>query len=401
MQANMQQDTVYIVGLYKNGTSWLLAALAAHPQFAALREIDLLKAVARGKSKMKLRSPRERLANVFGRSAFCGLRADQLAPGAFRAYARTSRVAQGASSVFDLPSSTAIETISAMLSNTAGTQNAPAIEIERPILGKPLSFTDIPIGLRTDLFISVRDSNSTEEVLNKFIEAIIRYVPRTNRLVLKGADQITSMPALMKMHPRSPKIAIVRDGRDAAVSAFFYRDLMRQRRSAWHHNYASYWAPIAFVRETSIFILTRIRNLFGYGDDWRLGRSMRIWRERVRKVLYWAERDELYVIRYEDLIADFRGSLTKLLVWLGVDASVETVVMIESACSFESMTGRPRGVAKPDTIRRGISREWMDNLTLRDRKLAWRIASRELALLGYGRDGELFPLRLESRTDTD
>lgn len=400
MQANVQQDAVYIVGLYKNGTSWLLAALAAHPQFTALREIDLLRAVARGKSKMKLRSARERLANVFGRSAFCGLRAEQLAPGAFRAYARDSREVQGVSSVFDLPSSTAIETISAMLSNAAGySQNDQSIEIERPVLGKPLSFTDIPVGLRTDLFISVRDSNSAEEVLNRFIEAIIRYVPRNNRLVLKGADQIVSMPALMKIHPRSPKIAIVRDGRDAAVSAFFYRDLMRERRSAWHHNYTSYWAPVAFIRETSIFTLTRIRNLFGYGNDWRLGRSMRIWRERVRKVLYWAERGELYVIRYEDLIADFRGSLTKLLTWLGVDASVETVTMIESACSFESMTGRPRGVAKPDTVRRGITREWMSNLTLRDRKLAWRIASKELSLLGYGCDGELFPLHVELKAD--
>jgi hypothetical protein len=400
MNANLQKDAVYIVGLYKNGTSWLLAALAAHPQFTALREIDLLRAAARGKSKMKLRSAQERLSNVFGRNAFCGLRAEQLAPGAFRAYARDSRLVQGASSVFELPSLTAIETISAMLSDANGhPKDSQSIEIEHLTPGKPLSFADIPVALRIDLFNSVRDSNSTEEILNRFIEAIIRYAPSSNRIVLKGADQIVRMPALMKMHPHSPKIAIVRDGRDAAVSAFFYRDLMRQRRLAWHHNYASYWAPVASVREASIYVLTRIRNVLGYGNDWRLGRSMRIWRERVRKVLYWVERDELYLIRYEDLIADFRGSLSKLLTWLSVDASIETVTAIESACSFESMTGRPRGMAKSDTIRRGITREWMSSLTSSDRNLAWRIASKELSLLGYGRDGELFPLHIELKTD--
>jgi len=67
-------DPVFIVGLYKNGTSWLLSALAAHPQFSALRELDVLRSVG-GRTGQRLLPRRERLMNVFGRSAFCALRA--------------------------------------------------------------------------------------------------------------------------------------------------------------------------------------------------------------------------------------------------------------------------------------------------------------------------------------
>ena len=35
---------VFIVGQYKCGTSWLLAALSAHPELIGVRELDLLRA---------------------------------------------------------------------------------------------------------------------------------------------------------------------------------------------------------------------------------------------------------------------------------------------------------------------------------------------------------------------
>src|ERR1700733_1810130 len=113
-------DPIFIVGLYKNGTSWLLSALAAHPEFAALRELDVLRSVA-GRSGRRFLPTEERLANVFGRSAFCALRAEQLAPRAFRSYLADP----GSSSVrslYRLPPPLAIAVISSMLRAEGGRQ---------------------------------------------------------------------------------------------------------------------------------------------------------------------------------------------------------------------------------------------------------------------------------------
>jgi hypothetical protein len=373
-------DPVFIVGLYKNGTSWLLSALAAHPEFTGVRELDVLRAVA-GRSGRRLLPPRERLANVFGRSSFCALRAEQLAPGAFRAQL-TDPVFASAASVYDLPADAAVATLRSML--TA----ARPVGGVRPIRSKPVGFLNFPPALLAAAFTALRDAGTPAAAMDGFLAALAPGLPAGRRLVLKGADQIRCLDALQAWRPHAPKIAIVRDGRDAAVSAFHYRELMRRRHMAWEHGHLSFLKPLDLTRHWGLRALSAAWQLAGYGPDWRLGRSMQVWAERVRRVLAAAERGELYVMRYEDLLADFPTTFTRLLAHLGADARPETVAAVRETSSFEAQSGRPRGVSGDKVIRRGVAGEWRESLTVRDQALAWRVAGAELAAMGYRRDGE-------------
>lgn len=373
-------DPIFIVGLYKNGTSWLLSALAAHPQFAALRELDVLRSVA-GRKGRRLLPPDERLANVFGRSAFCALRAEQLAPKAFHAHLGAAD-AGPARSLYQLPPHVAIAVISSMLRAEGGRQ-MPGLSD-----GIASGFRNFPAPVLERAFSALRDAGEPVAAMDGFLAALMPALPPARRLVLKGADQVRCFDALRDWRPGAPKIAIVRDGRDAAVSAFHYRQLMRERRMAWHHGHLSFVKPLALARDAGIGGVTALRRGLGYGPDWRLGRSMSVWADRVRRVLAGAERGELYVMRYEDLLDDFASSFSRLLTWLGADASPATVAKIAEATSFEAMSGRPRGVSGEDVMRRGIAGEWRESLNRRDQALAWRVAGAELTAMGYTREGK-------------
>lgn len=364
-------NPVFIVGLYKNGTSWLLSALAAHPEFAALRELDVLRSVA-GRRGRRLLPPRERLANVFGRSAFCALRAEQL---------------QRARPLYALAPEAAVAGIARLLADEGG-KGGPWASV-----GRPLGFQNFAPQLLAQAFAALRDATTPATAMDGFLAALAPGLPPGRRLVLKGADQILCLDALKHWHPDAPTIAIVRDGRDAAVSAFHYRELMRARRMAWHHSHLSFVKPLALLRNAGIQGITALRRLTGHGLDWRLGRSMDVWADRVRRVLAAAERGELYVVRYEDLLTDFDQHFTRLLQWLGAEASPGTVAAMARASSFEAMSGRPAGVAGQDVMRKGIAGGWRESLNARDQALAWRVAGTELAAMGYSRDDDLASFR--------
>lgn len=359
-------DPVFIVGLYKNGTSWLLSALAAHPQFAALRELDVLRSVA-GRDGRTLLPAHVRLANVFGKSAFCALKAEQLA--------QAER-----DSVYRSPAPQAIAALRKLVQ--ADSRGVPSAA------GRPMSFLNFEPALLERAFAALRDAGTPALAMDGFLAALAPGYPAQRRLVLKGADQVLCFDALQGWRPGAPKIAIVRDGRDAAVSAFHYRRVMRAERMAWHHGHLSFVKPFAVARAAAIGGITALRRIGGYGSDWRLGRSMSVWADRVRRVLAAAERGELQVLRYEDLLRDFEGEFGRLLARLGADHSAATVAAAAKASSFEVMSGRPRGVSGESVVRKGVAGEWREALTARDQALAWRMAGRELAAMGYSRDGE-------------
>ncbi|HEY1991928.1 MAG TPA: sulfotransferase domain-containing protein [Gammaproteobacteria bacterium] len=376
-------DPVFIVGLYKNGTSWLLSALAAHPQFSALRELDVLRSVG-GRSGRQLLPRRKRLANVFGRSAFCGLKAEQLAPHAFRGFLPAGETAS-AGSLYALPPPTAVATLRNMLTAEQG---------QRPIgadLQRPLVFLNFPSARLEEAFAAIDAARDVPTAMAGFLAGLAPALPKGRRLVLKGADQILCLDALQDYYPRAAKMAIVRDGRDAAVSAFHYRELMREKRMAWHHGHLSYLQPVDRLRDLGIRGVQALRSTAGYGPDWRLGRSMQVWAERVRRVLAAAARGELYVLRYEDLLADFGATFTALLEWLEADADPATVAAVAKASSFQALSGREAGVDAQDVLRKGTAGEWHGSLNARDQALAWRVAGAELTAMGYCRDNEPVP----------
>jgi hypothetical protein len=327
-----------------------------------------------------------RLSNVFGKSAFCSLRAEQLAPKAFRSYLNDPSLSP-ARSLYGLPPHVAVEVIRSML-QVQGGRMTPDRGHDRP-----RGFLNFTPEMMERAFIVLRDASDPAAAMDGFLSALTPGLPTGRRLILKGADQVLRFDALREWRPDAPKIAIVRDGRDAAVSAFHYRELMRERRMAWHHGHLSYLKPVALLREAGIWGAQTLRRTTGYGPDWRLGRSMSVWADRVRRVLAAAEQGELYVLRYEDLLDDFAGTFGRLLDWLGADASPATVAAVAKASSFEAQSGRPRGVSGQDVMRRGIAGEWRESLNSRDQALAWRVAGVALTAMGYTRDQEPQPFQ--------
>ena len=86
-----------------------------------------------------------------------------------------------------------------------------------------------------------------------------------------------------------------------------------------------------------------------------------------------------------------------LLDWLGVSHSTEDVARIAEATSFEKMSGRSRGEAAKGLRRKGQLLEWVGTLSILDKLVAWTIAGRELAWLGYGRFSGLGDFSFRSR----
>ena len=112
----------------------------------------MLRSVA-GRSGRRLLPPEERLANVFGRSAFCALRAEQLAPKAFHAYLSDPE-SSTARTLYGLPPQVAIGVIRSMLLAEGG-RAVPGMSE-----GSPASFRNFrrrywnglsaPYGMRAD-----------------------------------------------------------------------------------------------------------------------------------------------------------------------------------------------------------------------------------------------------------
>jgi hypothetical protein len=177
-------------------------------------------------------------------------------------------------------------------------------------------------------------------------------------LVLKSADQINHLGHLKNIMPNSPRILIIRDGRDMAISATKFEQYVREK--------------------------THFGDIWGVVEQgfWK---RLEQWVSVVHSVDEYKKQGDLYVLRYEDLSIDFLNTFSKLLDWIGLDSSKGIVEEIKRESSFEKMSG---GRSKGDedmssNIRKGISGEWRSFLSKPDKEKAWEIAGKELAMFGY------------------
>ncbi len=211
------------------------------------------------------------------------------------------------------------------------------------------------------LFERIRSARGVDEALEAMVEVNGAF-GGTSRLVFKGADQVAVFDGLQGWRPGARKIVIVRDGRDAAISAMHYRALMKAQAAPWYRGTVS-------AREL-----------------------VRSWSDRAQTAIDLARAGHVYLLRYEDLTLDFAATLRRLLAWLDLDRDGATVEAIEHAASFEALTGRRRGEEARHILRKGAIREWVDALDDRAKDGAWRAAGPQLAALGYTRQGEIEPL---------
>jgi hypothetical protein len=192
------------------------------------------------------------------------------------------------------------------------------------------------------------------------------------------------------IYPEARVIHLIRDGRDAAVSAMHHlwnypiglgglEDLEPEeylKRDAYRED------PQRFLQsEEGLFTEKRIRNLAGVWST-NVSRAM----EEGPKLL-----GENYTeVRYEELLERPDEELKNLLEFLGADAREETIERCVGLTSFERWTkGRERGQEDSTVLlRKGISGDWRNSFTERDREIFKEVAGDTLVRLGYEEDRE-------------
>lgn len=364
---------IHIVGLYKCGTSWLLQILAAHPQVIAWREFDALRAVYAPDRRLqtlplavldhlrprpsspawlarqeaaRARSRPEIFREMFlGRGWIPLMGADRQARAAALPLEDMEAVLDGLQALGDF---------------RLRPDDAPALDPRSA--DKTLGFRSFRSADMRALMEAVRDTPSAESIPGIFFDSLAAQAMAGTELVCKAADQVMHHAALQAASPGSRILAVVRDGRDAAISARHFEALMRRREAPWR------------TREAS-----SLRRLLG-------------WSLRAAKLAEHARRGEVTILRYEDLNADFLGTCAALLEHLGLDSSPEILSNLRAATDFKTVTeGRDRGEAAEHIVRKGITGEWRETLSPMQAATAWRVAGPSLEAFGYGREGELRP----------
>jgi hypothetical protein len=214
-------------------------------------------------------------------------------------------------------------------------------------------------------------SSAADEHLDNLVHLSVDYFLK-NELVKTGKKMVGDKSPLLtpdtiaeisRIYPEAGVIHIIRDGRDAAVSASYHS-----------------------------------RN-FGRGN--RVGES-RLTEELLRKLASdWNERvdrsveegpvllgDNYCEVRYEDLVEKPEKTLRRLMGFLGAASDEETVRSCVEAASFKKLTkGRERGQEDPTSFfRKGVVGDWRNVFTEKDNALFKKEAGDLLLKLDYEED---------------
>ena len=171
---------------------------------------------------------------------------------------------------------------------------------------------------------------------------------------------------ISRVYPEASIIHIIRDGRDAAVSAAHHSRNFGGRAGERHAG-------------EGIFDEAQIQKL---AADWngRVGRTVedgpRLFGDRYAEV------------RYEDLLTRPEGEMERLLRFLGADS--KHVGRCVGSASFEKLSrGRVPGEEDPSSFfRKGVAGDWKGTFTEKDREAFERGAGSLLVRLGYGEGGD-------------
>ena len=189
-----------------------------------------------------------------------------------------------------------------------------------------------------------------------------------------------------EIYPEARVVHIIRDGRDAAVSAVHH---------SW--NFGKAQEKSAGISAKRIAYRRDRQELREAGESMfagnSLGKMATEWNARVGKTIIDgpALLGENYAeVRYEDLLERPHEEVRRLLGFLGAKADEETVRRCVSTASFEKLSkGRERGEEDPSSFfRKGIAGDWRNVFTEEDRRVFKQAAGELLIELGYEKDLE-------------
>lgn len=184
---------------------------------------------------------------------------------------------------------------------------------------------------------------------------------------------------ISRIHPDSKVIHIIRDGRDAAVSAMHH---------AWN-----------FGKKENAQMLARREAYLDRGEDpARSGESIFSGRMLEKLAADWSARVGRAIkdgptllganyaeVRYEDLLQNSEREIRRLLTFLGAEAGEKTAKRCVNAASFQKLSrGRERGEEDAASFfRKGVAGDWKHVFTEEDKAVFKRKAGKLLIKLGY------------------
>ncbi len=197
--------------------------------------------------------------------------------------------------------------------------------------------------------------------------------PGTVRWGDKTPLYIQYIPQILAIFPHAQFIHVIRDGRDAALSA----------RAKWGHS-----KP---YMDLSYLLRNWVRNVRSGQESGRPGRELgRPGQEFGRSGL-----QQYYELRYETLIADPAGTLQAICDFLG-EAYDPAMLDYQKAARQEGGGIDAHVEAQEELHGRSIGR-WQREMTFFERKLSRAIAGPLLAELNYDPDENLPPLTAADR----
>jgi hypothetical protein len=165
---------------------------------------------------------------------------------------------------------------------------------------------------------------------------------------------------LLSLFPRSRLAFLLRDGRDVVDSW-----LAAYRAGSWALDEGAF--PVTDAGRAALV-------------RWQSA----VWTYRtalVRRV-FDAHPEELRVmVRYEDLVADPEGELTRLCDHLPVRATADTCAAVAARHAFDAVPSAAKGETKE--IRSATPGGWRENLTAEEHDIMHEVMGRQLADLGY------------------
>ena len=366
--------TVHIVGMYKCGTSWLLHCLAAHPEILAWREFDPYVAsliresprsnparrivsllhtltgrldLAHGHHRFTPRPNGDSFTEFFLGTGWVPLYGKQKQQAAQRLLpTHPSAVPQVADQLFE------------MLEKPFRPESAPLYDPAE--FHNTLGIVNFKRSSLIELMTSVLECNTSAEMPKAFYDYVTQLSDPSGLVAFKAADQIMSLQLLQRDMPNTKVVAVVRDARDAMVSAWKFEALMQTIEAPWGKN-------------------SQTRNLIEF---------MYAWGVRAAAIMQAASENKLLLIRYEDLHDNFSETIARVYRYIGVDWSPEAIANIRNATDFEKVSGgRKKGEEAESVVRKGIVGDWRNVLSPSQASLAWRVARRQMTALGYTREG--------------
>lgn len=198
---------------------------------------------------------------------------------------------------------------------------------------------------------------------------------------------VSHLPELHSLFPEAKVVHAIRDGRDVAISGMhsFWKS-SQDRGGPVNLSPEEVEIRDSYLQDREAFIESG-RSIF---TEERIRQRASGWNRIVRrgrntgKRLFGANYAEL---RYEEHLGTPHAALTELFEFLGADTSPEVIDQIVEANRFEKLTGRNRGhESSGSSMRKGISGDWREVFTERDKNIFKEEAGELLVELGYEKD---------------